>query len=472
MTKKFLVSLAAVAALSTSAMAYDDLAAVNAHLEGSSDQHALNYDATKFQYVQGPAQGLIFPLVAAVQGYSTTFRVTNDNSKPVVAKVVIKNASDSREIFDFNLYLSAHDSFIGKIQKESDGVYLIVDDSSVEVQNFKYQTPTGEYKIKLTKPDGSDFTTGYIEVIGMVTYNNGDLHGSNLISAYYKDVYGLRGVADADPSQVLYDKGVPYLNNGKKFTVPFVDVSKNANWSQMSQSLLGEEILENDSLNLKSIIDAVGVDYTDDDAHTLVYLPKGETGTFADATLDYNVAGDNQIEYNVSKLETMLSDTSPKKVYLPYEDDVNPAEYNYYVTTPFKLNIVKTAEYSAGKQTIKIFEAKDSNTSDYDLGNWGYTLAPFIYDNDEHYTNDFSPATSNFIWLSDEVAFGTDDSVLNPKTMLNKALSIGYKNGYILLERQRSANDVIPGIVTIMQASKLPSGINVVNFKYAPQSKQ
>lgn len=73
---------------------------------------------------------LIYPSFRTGAGWNTEMTVANTSSKnAVVAKVVLYAASDSRELIDFNIYLSADDVFTFNIDEEG---YVVTSDDSIE----------------------------------------------------------------------------------------------------------------------------------------------------------------------------------------------------------------------------------------------------------------------------------------------------------------------------------------------------
>jgi opacity protein-like surface antigen len=117
--KKFLISAAAIAALATSAMAYDVFPAN----ELTKMTYANNVTATSGKALSesDSDQGsvLIYPhlFVGGSAGLTSKIRVINPSSNDVVAKLVIYDGKDSREVKDFNIYLSANDVWEGTLKK-------------------------------------------------------------------------------------------------------------------------------------------------------------------------------------------------------------------------------------------------------------------------------------------------------------------------------------------------------------------
>ena len=118
MTKR-LLSLVAVAALTTSAMAYNANELAQMNIAGTEHDTA----ATNITVVKNSKLGnaLLFPAYFVGGNWQTTIRVINTSDKAVVAKVVFYDGKDSHELKDFNIYLSANDEWMGTIKVDSDG---------------------------------------------------------------------------------------------------------------------------------------------------------------------------------------------------------------------------------------------------------------------------------------------------------------------------------------------------------------
>ena len=106
---------------------------------------------------------LIFPAYYVGNGWETHLRVINTSStNAVVAKVVIYAGDDSRELRDFNIYLSAGDVWTGTIKVDEDGqAKLISTDDSSPLPGGGMADANNPMK-----SDPIDVSAGYVEVIG------------------------------------------------------------------------------------------------------------------------------------------------------------------------------------------------------------------------------------------------------------------------------------------------------------------
>ncbi len=142
--KKMLSAIAAVAVLSSGAIAFDitmDLAQVNdanTHANANASELANNetgyaYDSETgtIAYYKGGVytndklelsdslrgDALIYPAFSQDNGWETEITVRNVKDVAIIAKAVIYRDTDSREMLDFNIYLSAHDVARFKIKE-------------------------------------------------------------------------------------------------------------------------------------------------------------------------------------------------------------------------------------------------------------------------------------------------------------------------------------------------------------------
>jgi len=205
--KKQIMSIAAIAALfTTGAMAFDtNQFGALLKQEGSKYivgkyTYSNNIAATAPLTAEAPGQAgdaLIYPAFFGDKGWETEFTVVNHSDEAMVAKVVFYSREDSKELKDFNIYLSANDVFRATVKEGK----IIIKDSS-----FVYQGKTPEQKTNLDYtytdtakqaseahpvttdlPEGS----GYISVYGMVQADDVNSvgfmsHGED-VTAYHKN---------------------------------------------------------------------------------------------------------------------------------------------------------------------------------------------------------------------------------------------------------------------------------------------
>jgi hypothetical protein len=490
MTKKFLVSLAAVAALSTSAMAYE----VNELSQMRSAAYNINTAAAAINVNNTRTNALLFPVYYAVGSWSTTIKLLNTNNLPIVAKVVFYSAKDSKELKDFNIYLSANDATSLKIYQDADGnTYIYSEDGSVPLEgdaSNPYPMASKDKPFKAVLPEG----VGYIQVIGMVEANT-DAHGSDLRKAYTEMSKKVRlgGVN----TSYIFSNGV--VQNGVA-TLPYVDLSTvpaGANkgteldnttvltfnkifTASTGRGLIGFERITDAGTNKKDmVLNAVALQYDDGNAATkdaLVYL-EGEKANLADV----EITPGTKAATNAYKLNNLITDLynvsgNKKEYYIPYgEADANNMQV--VSTSPFKRVIVQSKACPANSTNCVVTNAAgqvvfDGIQTDATgaVTNYGkYNLIAQIWNMEEGAMSAgmFSPATTPTIPMTNEViSTGTD---VNDPTQLayyiNQAYSKGYDCGYIYLTNAAGSNVNIPAVITQMLATKVDGQV-ITNFVY------
>lgn len=129
----------------------------------------------------GLGQVALFPYysVRSVDGnaFNTYLHLVNTTDSPKAVKVRFREAKNSREVLDFNLYLSARDVWVGSVEPTADGAKIVAYDNSCTApaipaageafRNYRYtNTALGN------QADGAGTSLdrtreGYIEVIEM-----------------------------------------------------------------------------------------------------------------------------------------------------------------------------------------------------------------------------------------------------------------------------------------------------------------
>ena len=121
----------------------------------------------------GLGQVLIYPYYTARGGNDTLISVVNTSSQAKSAKVRLLEGLNSREVLDFNLYLSAFDVWTAAITEDEDGAKLTTADTSCTVPyifgqggeqrllDFEF---TGE-KTDGATTDEERVKSGYVEII-------------------------------------------------------------------------------------------------------------------------------------------------------------------------------------------------------------------------------------------------------------------------------------------------------------------
>lgn len=140
--------------------------------------------------------------------YNTYISVTNSTNVAKAVKVRFLEGKNSREVLDFNLFLSPQDVWTGSIEPTSSGAHLVTADMSCTTgtipasgQDFSNGAYTG------SRTDGEDASLdrtreGYVEIIEMGTIYDGGV-GSKSRDLLNAITHGTAGV----------DKGLPPCNS-------------------------------------------------------------------------------------------------------------------------------------------------------------------------------------------------------------------------------------------------------------------
>jgi hypothetical protein len=119
--------------------------------------------------------------------FNSLLSVVNSTASAKAVKVRFLEGKDSREVLDFNLYLSAHDVWTAGVLPTSDGAGVVTFDKSCTVpvvsSTVSSPTPFVNYAYTGTNADGGDTSLdrtreGYVEIIEM-----GDVTGATATAA-------------------------------------------------------------------------------------------------------------------------------------------------------------------------------------------------------------------------------------------------------------------------------------------------
>jgi len=203
--KKMLSAVAALAVISTGAMAFEIISTDNQIGVSLSDgtKKAANYTTIDSRATQANSllarsadfkgDALIYPLFTqkmndGTDKWETEISVRNTQNKAVIAKVALFRASDSKEVRDFNIYLTPYDVFRFKISGNKittmDGSIVkatplpnkgdgLVMNTHGELLQVGPEFPASEEAIDTDK-DGvktPGAESGYVVIYGMAQYN-------------------------------------------------------------------------------------------------------------------------------------------------------------------------------------------------------------------------------------------------------------------------------------------------------------
>ena len=146
-------------------------AAIAMAVTGASAAHAVHVNT------DGLGEVLLYPYYTVQNGFVTAVHVVNTTDQAKAVKVRFLEGKNSREVLDFNLYLSPFDVWTGTVVPDAaNGAKLISTDTSCIAPN---QLPAGGQAFRnfefATDPDSDDpnrRAEGYIELIEMGVLNN------------------------------------------------------------------------------------------------------------------------------------------------------------------------------------------------------------------------------------------------------------------------------------------------------------
>lgn len=373
---------------------YNNTIPVSATTAPSFDATApINVNNGVFNNFQGMfGDALLFPVYYAGNGWVTHLRVINTSSKhAVVAKVVLYAGSDSRELRDFNIYLSADDVWRGTIKVDEDGtVRLVSSDDSSPLENGGMASEANPMITKaLEEP------VGYVAVIGLAmtvephvgptsdVYErkaNADYIVPSIFNAAdfkderaHGDHAGLRAEYNSIVRQirqmnqpVVFRSGV--ITSGTN--VPNVDLAQavtlNKNLPKDGKAnyfftgvdnVLTGDVRITDTVNGKDMVmPAIAIQNETQDTvtataqiHQALLIAEGEKAHLADRaltgvdTLPNATTNNNALasEYDYPRVCNDATQFATRDVWVTYGDTANPKNNMVLVTSPYKRVLVE-----------------------------------------------------------------------------------------------------------------------------------
>ena len=177
--KKQIMSIAAIAAIfTTGAMAFDmdSTGKIIADITKSTKIPAtytsgVNAGADLALSTNRQGNALIYPAFRSDDGWSTEISLRNTKDVAIIAKAVLYAQNDSRELLDFNLYLSPHDAAKFTISDNkvisSDGsiAYQVTEPTlGVTFDDVKFANETDKFKASFS----SKSPAGYVVIYAMM----------------------------------------------------------------------------------------------------------------------------------------------------------------------------------------------------------------------------------------------------------------------------------------------------------------
>jgi hypothetical protein len=520
-TKRILSAAAAVAVMTTGAMAFDtddtgrlfkvDIPDNNTTfvLGNYSASATRTPDITDQNLTLGvpgqPGDALIFPAFFSANGWKSEFTVINRSNKAMLAKVVLYSAVDSKELRDFNIYLSANDVFRATLK---DGKLVSTDGSTIAEASQTYDSIRNKYidngvMASESKPFETTLTEdkGYIAVYGMAQvadvnqtahttdpYNIGETYHHKHLELW-KDYRHLidscrnngnakwrEGINGGIYTNGIFSPNIKIDDCGNIKSVLINPDTGKADYNTIFESpdnvLIGSIVLVgNDSKGTRAMkLNATPMtNFTVDDANQTLLWTEGEFAALADRAIDDNGSGyaiysEAQIEKDASAFY-VDADLNATNNYI-FEFG-NSKEDMVIVTQPLKRTLVQLDTINTGTAnknvngdglidaTSGIWQNVAFSSAGY-LKNYGeFTLNASVYNDNEDYhtisSGSFivSPANTSTTGAPGEVS------------LISEFLSdAGYDKGYALLPLR------VPAIVTQLSAVDVDGNIET-NWIYS-----
>ena len=495
-TKKLLSAAAAVAVMTSGAMAFDTDSTgglFKIDTDGSKIYGKYNADPAKIKTADenltadGPGMlgdALIYPAFFSKNGWSTEFSIINtSNDEAVVAKVVLYSRVDSKELKDFNVYLSANDIFRATIK---DGKIISTDGSTVLPSSDSWVKPdngdhTYTYKDSSTMAsDSHPFEvdlpedSGYIVVYGMIQADKDDANTTvekearyhNKHQALWRDYRHLldkcRNVGGEDDDNgwrsgiqggiysinSIYAPNIDLTACNDIVTTSYSKNTHNISFKSPDQVLTGSLSLKgSDSRGTRSMrLKAVPlINFTIDDQALL--WTEGEFAAIADRDIEQNAS--NKAVYSLDLVRNDRLAFRPHKYIYEFG---NSADGSVIVTQPHKRTLVQLN----GQNANCCWKLVKKNSKGLVTNYGGFTLSTTLYDDDE---NKYTPSSGGFTVSPATTA--SADLIAPEVAMFNPIPDVnGYASGYAILPIN------VPAIVTQMTATEVDGNVET-NWIYS-----
>ena len=448
---------------------------------------ALNLSANKY------GDALIFPKFTSEDNWETEISFKNSSATDgVVAKVVLYSATDSRELRDFNVYLSAKDSFTFKIAGNDittrDGSFIkssadlrttndgnTTDADVTQVTTVAHEAE-GDYSILYTDAYKlkDNEKVGYVVVYGMA-----QSHGLSYHKAHAPMFNDYRQLLDT-----CRPTWAAAMANGEMFmgsmvdsniTAPNVDATCNNGSADANVSTFGDVASDaltgtvrlsqtNGTDSRDMILPATAIDnFTDS---TMLLWSEGEYASLADRRLA-NVGtlpapADNYVEYDNASINADAATFQKSTVLYTYHEKA--LTNKLVITQPYKRVLVQLGD-TAGQYSSHAVDDMNRTTS------YGaFVTSSRTYNEDEgSYTPVggqgpiISPATTN---PEDPDSYSNEVQVITDLEKIGIAAddSTNAHGGFTDI----TIANGMPAIVTQMVGSVEVDGDAQVNWIYAP----
>jgi len=516
--KKQIMSIAAVAALfTTGAMAFDatqgdgqlmkETGATTAVLGTYSNVNPAKpaTEALEFGAPGELGDALIYPAFFGGHNFSTEFSVINTNpDEAVIAKVVLYSAKDSKELRDFNIYLSANDVFRatikdGKITSTDGSTVVVGSDSLVQKRDhgFNYKDSSKMASESTPFETTVDEDIGYIAVFAMVQTDNDN--SATGFAPYHKKHNALwrdyRHLLDQCRSENwrggitngIYTGTAQVNQPNIDLTAPVIaaiPAHKNATTCGLladtvrsttkkhqiqfkvpEATLTGTVVIKGSDSKGTRAMALKPTPITNYSTTNTVVWTEGELASIADRCITYDVVAD-QASYDATCINNDVDSNVIKGTLYEF----GSVESQLLVTQPWKRTLIQmdgdgatmkgAGAYSGiSRQKTKNTIEAGTDQKDYNVKNYGgFKIGQTVYNDDEDQY--IGSATGFTVSPASTAAEGTIPNEMSMFDPLPGGAS--YPKGYASITYQ---SDKLQGIVTQMTANEI-DGTAEINWLY------
>lgn len=311
----------------------------------------------------GTGDYLLFPAYYAAGNWTTKIKVANTNeTAAVIAKVVIRQYSDSKEVLDFPIYLTPGDVWEATIYQEGDVIKIKSTDDSTIIGGV-VASATSPFVAPLVGTAANTWK-GYVEVAGVVQYAT--TAGPIPKLEFYNAVR--TGNAFRDGTVVT----TPTVAGGATWTLVAGDVESTTMTGQQAIVATSDSVEGRRNMMLNAL--AFNGIATDNLTHDII-AQETNLANIVHPTSD-NAA---------NTLLGMEAATATDKFYVLYSGDgttINDARV--HMTAPFKKYGTRVANvFTNGQYTYDA--TKDTTPATYPLTAYYYEYEPTFYDMSENH---------------------------------------------------------------------------------------
>ena len=508
MTKKLMSVAAMTALLSTGASAFDtnstgDILTRNGtagnYIDGNESTNPLLRSTNDAVGDRLKGDALIFPVFDMTDDWSTEIVLRNNlDDTAVLAKAVLYDAEDSRELVDFNIYLSQNDQTRFTIKN---GKVTSTDDSIAAKENIDEDsiiTMASEaepFEKAVTDPlTGIERKKGYIIVYGMAQVaSTADLmpgvatkgyHNKHIeLFKFYRQQLDARrgentGGTNSDWRDAFLEVGVYTDSNAT--IAPNITADTNLT-GVVSTALSGyERIINPVDVKRDMRLNATALaNFTDDNLTDELTDPVTEADTqiVLWAPGEYAAIADRDINGTGSYVKNrIIADTTTfvtKSATYSYNNALGNVSNRFIFTQPTKRFLVQLGTTTAKRYWTK---ACTDNTADGKRGlttglEWGFRGKLSIFNEAEgNYAKSIGAETVTSPRSSSTKPANCNELESLSDLELPSQDTDGYKNGFVTFDLTTGTEDGIPAIITQMSATKV-DGDARINWTYAPATK-